>query len=79
MVDLIARIGRLDVACELVDLMPRKPTAITWLTLLSICRVQACVKLAQYSAKHIMELAPEEPGTYVMLANIYCHDDDLDE
>lgn len=74
MADLLARTGQLDEAADLVNSMPLKPTAASWLTLLSICRTLLNVKLGESSAKYVMELDPAQTGSYVILANIYCHE-----
>ncbi|MCO5552021.1 hypothetical protein L7F22_005529 [Adiantum nelumboides] len=74
MTDLLARTGRLNEAADFVNCMPLKPLASSWLTLLSLCRTQIDVKLGECSAKHVMALDQEETGSYVILANIYCHE-----
>ncbi|KAH7387919.1 hypothetical protein KP509_16G048300 [Ceratopteris richardii] len=74
MTDLLSRAGQYDESMGLVENMPLMPTKSSWLTLLSTCRMQVDVKLAESSARHVMELDQEETGSYVILANIYSHE-----
>lgn len=47
--------------------MECEPDAVTWRTLLGACRVQGNMALAEYAAKKVIELDPEDAGTYTLL------------
>ncbi|KAF3434897.1 hypothetical protein FNV43_RR21984 [Rhamnella rubrinervis] len=70
-IDLLGRAGKLDEAVRLIHGMKSEPDAITWRTLLGACRVHRHVDLAIYAAKRILELDPQDSGTYILLSNIY--------
>ncbi|XP_010254272.2 PREDICTED: pentatricopeptide repeat-containing protein At3g22690-like [Nelumbo nucifera] len=71
MVDLLSRVGLLNEANDLIEKMPMQPNTIIWGSLLSACRVHRKVELAEKAARHILKLAPDEKGVYVLLSNIY--------
>ncbi|KAJ4823171.1 ubiquitin-specific protease [Turnera subulata] len=70
-VDLLSRKGKLQMAYQFIKLMPIKPDAKVWGSLLSGCRIHHDVKLAEKVAERVFELEPENTGYYVLLANVY--------
>ncbi|KAF5447795.1 hypothetical protein F2P56_033317 [Juglans regia] len=70
-VDLLGRGGRLDEAREFIESMPIKPDASVWRALLSACRVNSDIKLAENIFEKLIELEPMNPGNYILLSNIY--------
>ncbi|KAL0889569.1 hypothetical protein Bca101_013552 [Brassica carinata] len=73
MIDLLGKAGKLDDAVKLLNEMEWEPDAVTWRTLLGACRVQGNMVLAEYVAKKIIELDPDDSGTYTVLSNIYAN------
>lgn len=73
MIDLLGKAGKLDDAVKLLNEMECEPDAVTWRTLLGACRVQGNMVLAEYAAKKVVELDPEDAGTYTVLSNIYAN------
>ncbi|VVB04032.1 unnamed protein product [Arabis nemorensis] len=73
MIDLLGKAGKLDDAVKLLHEMECEPDAVTWRTLLGACRVQGNMVLAEYAAKKVIELDPEDAGTYTLLSNIYAN------
>ncbi|PON75221.1 DYW domain containing protein [Parasponia andersonii] len=72
-IDLLGRAGKLYEAVNLIHEMKCEPDAVTWRALLGACRVHRNVDLAVYAAKQILKLDPADPGTYIMLSNIYAN------
>ena len=70
-VDLLARAGRFEEAETIVNDMPIKPDKFLWASLLGGCRIHGNVELAKRAAEALFEIEPENPATYVTLANIY--------
>ena len=50
--------------------MPVKPGPSVYKALLSACQVHGNNKTAFRSAKKLLELCPDDPATYVLLANV---------
>ncbi|GLJ10990.1 hypothetical protein SUGI_0139680 [Cryptomeria japonica] len=71
LVDLLGRAGRLCEAQDLIEQMPLEPNESVWGALLSACRVHCNTNLGKLAAEHLFTLAPEKPGYYVLLSNIY--------
>jgi pentatricopeptide repeat protein len=72
-IDLLGRAGKLDQAIKLIHQMECEPDAVTWRTLLGACRVHQNVDLAIHAAKQIVNLDPEDAGTYILLSNVYAN------
>jgi len=73
MIDLLGKAGKLDDAVKLLNEMECEPDAVTWRTLLGACRVQRNMVLAEYAAKKVIALDPDDAGTYTLLSNIYAN------
>ncbi|XP_023920574.2 pentatricopeptide repeat-containing protein At4g37170 [Quercus suber] len=70
-IDLLARAGRFGEAENIIDKMPMKPDKFLWASLLGGCRIHRNLELAKRAAEALFEIEPENPATYVTLANIY--------
>ncbi|KAM7479521.1 hypothetical protein LguiA_027734 [Lonicera macranthoides] len=79
MVDLLGRAGKLDEAMKLIQEMESKPDTVTWRTLLGACRVHKNMDLAEYAAKQIIDLEPDDAGAYILLSNIYANSQKWDD
>ncbi|KAF5445785.1 hypothetical protein F2P56_034809 [Juglans regia] len=71
MIDLLSRAGRLEEAKDFISKMPFHPDAIGWATLLSSCRFYGNIEIGKWAAETLMELEPQNPASYILLANIY--------
>ncbi|KAL6580163.1 Pentatricopeptide repeat-containing protein, mitochondrial [Orobanche minor] len=73
MVDLLGRAGKIEEAMKLIHEMKCEPDAVTWRTLLNSCRVHRKMDLAEYVARKVLSLDPNDAGTYILLSNIYAN------
>ncbi|MBA0793451.1 hypothetical protein Gohar_017855, partial [Gossypium harknessii] len=73
MVDLLGRAGRLDEALKLIENMTVEKDEGLWSAFLAACRIHKHVELAEWAAKSLLELQPQNPGHYVLLSNIYAN------
>ncbi|KAK1295206.1 putative pentatricopeptide repeat-containing protein [Acorus calamus] len=71
LIDLVGRTGRLKEARDLLERMPFEPNELIWSSVLSASSIHGDVEMAEYSAKHLLELNPTDSGTYVTLSNVY--------
>ncbi|XP_042505630.1 pentatricopeptide repeat-containing protein At4g18840-like [Macadamia integrifolia] len=71
MVDLLGRAGLLDEAKELIEKMEIKSSVPMWGALLGACSRLGNVEMGEYAAKHLMEMDPNDPSSYVVLSNMY--------
>ncbi|CAA7046275.1 unnamed protein product [Microthlaspi erraticum] len=71
MVDLLARAGHLAEAEKFIDEMKLEPDVVVWKTLLSACRTQGNVDLAQKAAENILRIDPCNSTAHVLLSGMY--------
>ncbi|KAM7279863.1 hypothetical protein ACFE04_006997 [Oxalis oulophora] len=71
MVDILGRSGKVNEAMKLIQEMPFEADAIIWRTLLSICKTQGNVDVAEKAAMSILKIEPDDSSAYVLLSNIY--------
>lgn len=70
MVDLLGRSGQVSEALKLIESMPFEADDIIWRTLLSICKIQGNVEVAEKAANSLLQLDPQDSSAYVLLSNI---------
>lgn len=71
MVDLLGRAGQLYEAKALIENMSAEPDSVIWEALLGACRIHRNIKLGHMVAERLFEIGTQNPGTYVLLSNIY--------
>ncbi|KAL5101397.1 hypothetical protein RYX36_005724 [Vicia faba] len=71
LVKLLANDGQLDEALRIVLKMPSPPDAHILGSLLAACGQNHETELADYIAKWLLKLEPNNPGNYVALSNVY--------
>ncbi|CAN4102279.1 unnamed protein product [Withania somnifera] len=69
-VDLYGLAGHLREAKAFIDNMPIEPGPSVYKSLLNACQPHGFKGLAVISAKKLVELCPNDPATYVLLANM---------
>ncbi|MCD7467068.1 hypothetical protein HAX54_004261 [Datura stramonium] len=69
-VDLYGRAGHLHEAEACINNMPIEPGPSVFKSLLNACQLHGNKGLAVISAKKLVELCPNDPATYVLLANV---------
>ncbi|KAH0919409.1 hypothetical protein HID58_027069, partial [Brassica napus] len=71
MVDLYGRAGLLGEARDVIQRMPCEPPSAMWATLLNACHIHGNTEIGEWAAEKLLEMKPENPGYYVLLANMY--------
>ncbi|PHT68385.1 Pentatricopeptide repeat-containing protein, mitochondrial [Capsicum annuum] len=71
MVDLLGRAGLLEEAYELIHCVPMEADASVWGALFFACRAHGNIEIGEKAALKLLELDPDDSGTYVLLANMY--------
>ncbi|GAV88472.1 PPR domain-containing protein/PPR_2 domain-containing protein/PPR_3 domain-containing protein/DYW_deaminase domain-containing protein [Cephalotus follicularis] len=70
-IDLLARSGRFEEAEGIINKMSIKPDRFLWASLLGGCRIHGNLELAKRAADALFQIEPENPATYITMANIY--------
>ncbi|XP_057972263.1 pentatricopeptide repeat-containing protein At2g37310 isoform X2 [Malania oleifera] len=71
MVGVLSRAGRLSEAVEFISKMPIEPSAKVWGALLNGVSVSGDVELGKFVCDRLLEIEPENTGTYIIMANLY--------
>lgn len=71
MVDLYGRAGLLVDARDVMHRMPYEPSGATWATLLNACHIHGNTEIGKWAAEKLLDMKPENPGYYVLIANMY--------
>ncbi|CAN7039628.1 unnamed protein product [Brassica oleracea var. botrytis] len=71
MIDLLGHAGLFKEAEEIIHMMPMEPDGVIWCSLLKACKMHGNLELAESFAQKLMEIEPENSGSYVLLSNIY--------
>ncbi|KAJ0256334.1 Pentatricopeptide repeat-containing protein [Hirschfeldia incana] len=71
MVDLYGRAGLLEEARDVIQRMPYEPSSAMWATLLNACHIYGNTEIGEWAAEKLLEMKPENPGYYVLIANMY--------
>jgi pentatricopeptide repeat protein len=70
MIDLLGRARRFEEAAMLIEEV-KNPDAILWRTLLNACKIHGEVEMAEKFMTKMLDHAPEDGGTHILLTNIY--------
>ncbi|XP_049394095.1 putative pentatricopeptide repeat-containing protein At3g13770, mitochondrial [Solanum stenotomum] len=70
-VDLLSRSGQVERAFQFIKEMPFEPTAAILGSLLGACWAHLYVDIGEIVARQLLEIEPENAGTYVILSNMY--------
>ena len=79
MVDLLGRAGLLDDTKKFMENMPEKPEVSLLGALLSACSTYSDLKLGEAIGSKIMEMDPNDVGSYILLSNIYASEGRWDD
>ncbi|KAK4752024.1 hypothetical protein SAY87_020822 [Trapa incisa] len=79
MADLFGRAGLLYKAKQAIEGMPYQPTAPMWATLLGACQIHRNTFIGEWAAEKLLKMRPENPGYYVLIANMYATAGSWDE
>ncbi|XP_042504517.1 pentatricopeptide repeat-containing protein At1g11290, chloroplastic-like [Macadamia integrifolia] len=72
MVDLLSRRGRIEEAIGFIKEMPMQPDTSVWGALLTGCRLsQGPIEVAEFAAKHLLNLDALNTSYHVSLSNLY--------
>ena len=69
-VDLLGRANLLEDAYHFVNSIEGEPTAEIWCALLGACQVHSNKELGDIAARKLLELDPQNPGSYVLISNV---------
>ncbi|KAK7823811.1 putative pentatricopeptide repeat-containing protein [Quercus suber] len=71
MVDLLAGVGQVEKACELIDSMNAELGLAVWVALLAGCCKNNMLFIGEMAAKKVLELNPDDLGIYSLVSNYH--------
>lgn len=71
MVDLLARAGHVKEAYDLINSMTDESGIAIWVSLLSGCYNYGNLSIGELAAKKILEIYPDDPGSYALVSNFF--------
>ncbi|XP_074263638.1 pentatricopeptide repeat-containing protein At1g25360 [Silene latifolia] len=71
MIDLFCRAGKFSEAEELIERLRFEPKAPIWEAMLAGCRIHGNLDLGIKAAEKLLNLKPQNDGTYILLSNMY--------
>ncbi|KAL3529743.1 hypothetical protein ACH5RR_009065 [Cinchona calisaya] len=71
LIDILGRAGRFQEVIDQLRKMPCKPDDRVWNALIGVCMIHGNVEMGRIAAKHLLQLDPQSPATYVLLSSIY--------
>lgn len=71
LVDLLCQVGRFNEAIDITEAMPYEPSPLIWESILHACAIHGDLKLAERIAERLMDLEPQLPLPYLVLARMY--------
>eukprot|EP00258_Populus_trichocarpa_P032994 XP_024449013.1 pentatricopeptide repeat-containing protein At2g33680 [Populus trichocarpa] len=79
MVDLLGRAGYLSQAMDIINRSPFSESTLLWRTLVNVCKLCGDLNLGKLASKHLLDLSPDEAGSYVLVSNMYAGEGMIDE
>ncbi|KAK9290257.1 hypothetical protein L1049_008424 [Liquidambar formosana] len=71
LVDLLGRSGHLSEAVDFINKSLFSDSPLLWRTLVHVCKLRGDLSFGKTASKHLLELAPEEAGSYILVSNMY--------
>ncbi|OWM89235.1 pentatricopeptide repeat-containing protein At4g31070, mitochondrial [Punica granatum] len=69
-VDLLGKSGQLTDACEVIKTMPVKPTLKVWTSLVSACKAQGRLDIAEKLVHQLIKAEPKNPSNNTLLSMV---------
>ncbi|XP_058073653.1 pentatricopeptide repeat-containing protein At2g33680-like [Magnolia sinica] len=79
MVDLLGRAGRLSEAMEFVKGSQFATSPLLWRTLVNACKLHGDLNLGRLASKSLLDLAPDDAASYILVSNMYASGGMLEE
>ncbi|XP_021893417.1 pentatricopeptide repeat-containing protein At2g33680-like [Carica papaya] len=79
MVELLGRAGQLSEAVDFIYKSPFPDSPLLWRTLVNVCKLHGDLNFGMVASKHLLELAPNEAASYILVSNMYAGEGMLDE
>ncbi|XP_061362004.1 pentatricopeptide repeat-containing protein At2g33680-like [Gastrolobium bilobum] len=70
-IDLLGRAGNLSKAIDIINKCPFSESSLLWRTLVNACKLCGDLQLGMWASKKLLDLAPNEASSYILVSNMY--------
>ncbi|XP_062117669.1 pentatricopeptide repeat-containing protein At2g33680-like [Humulus lupulus] len=78
-VDLLGRAGQFSEAMGFIKRSPFSDSTLLWRTLVNVCKLYGEMEFGVLASKCLLDLEPEEAGSYILVSNMFAGGGMLDE
>ncbi|KAJ6699975.1 hypothetical protein OIU79_013089 [Salix purpurea] len=64
---------------DIINRSPFSESTLLWRTLVNVCKLCGDLNLGKLASKHLLDLTPDEAGSYVLVSNMYAGEGMIDE
>ncbi|KAL2327024.1 hypothetical protein Fmac_020451 [Flemingia macrophylla] len=79
MIDLLGRSGNLSKAIDVINNSPFSDSSLLWRTFVNACKLCGDVQLGIWASRKLLDLAPNEASSYILVSNMYAEGGMLEE
>ncbi|KAM1866221.1 hypothetical protein ACFX13_009097 [Malus domestica] len=79
MVDLLGRSGNFSEAIDFIHRSPFPDSPMLWRTLVNVCMLSGNLNYGMLASKRLLDLQPEDAGSYILVSNMYARGGMFDE
>nr|KYP63274.1 Pentatricopeptide repeat-containing protein At3g02330 family [Cajanus cajan] len=79
MIDLLGRSGNLSKGIDIIDKSPFHESSLLWRTLVNACKLCGDLQLGMWASRKLLDLAPNEASSYILVSNMYAEGGMLEE
>ncbi|CAI0377024.1 unnamed protein product [Linum tenue] len=71
MIDLLGHAGYLSEAVDIINESSFSRSPLLWRTLVNVCKLHGDMNIGRLASKNLLDLSPEEAGSYILVSNMY--------
>ncbi|XP_057468166.1 LOW QUALITY PROTEIN: pentatricopeptide repeat-containing protein At2g33680-like [Actinidia eriantha] len=74
LVDLLGKAGLFSEAMDLINKSPFSDLPLLWRTLVHVCKLCGDLNFGKMASQRLLDLAPKEAGSYILVSNMYARE-----
>ncbi|KAK7278901.1 hypothetical protein RJT34_23940 [Clitoria ternatea] len=78
-IDLLGRAGNLSKVVDIINKSPFPESSLLWRTLVNACKLCGDLQLGMSASRKLLDLAPNEASSYILVSNMYAEGGMLEE
>lgn len=71
LIDLLGRAGNLSKAIDIINKSPFHESSLLWRTFVNACKLCGDLQLGMWGSRKLLDLAPNEASSYILVSNMY--------